>query len=156
MLRVMPEQPLTLPGAIMSDLSFARYDGFAHLPAGQHLGTVLDGVQAEYRQWGIHLIAVQSADGSLVIGDSHVYDNAEQPFRNERIDELILSELQTLMPAVKFNVTERWLGVYASADEVVFSASPEPHVMVGMVTGGTGASTGFAFGEELIEQVLNT
>lgn len=155
MLRVMPKQAITLPGAIMTDLSFARYDGFADLPEGQVLAKKLDITQAEYRQQGIHLIAVQSADGSLVIGDSHVYGDAEQPFRNERIDQLILNELQRLMPQQIFDVVERWLGVYASADDVVFADMPEQGVVIGMVTGGTGASTGFAFGEELLAKVLN-
>lgn len=154
MLRVMPITPLTLPGAIMSDLSFARYEGFADLPEGKSLGNYLDKQQSEYRQLGIHLIIVQSADGSLVIGDSHVYGDCEQPFRNEHIDRLILTELQCLLPNQSFSVNERWLGVYASADEVVFSESPEKGVIIGMVTGGTGASTGFAFGEELLEKVL--
>lgn len=153
MLRVIPQTPLKLPGAMMSDLSFARYEGFAHLPEGQLLAQHLDKQQSEYRRLGIHLIVVQSADGSLVIGDSHVYGDAEQPFRNEHIDALILQELQQLMPEQTFAVSERWLGVYASADDVVFAQSPEKGVVIGMVTGGTGASTGFAFAEELLEQI---
>lgn len=156
MLRVQPKTALHLPGAIMSDLSFARYDGFADLPEGKLLGQLLDDIQSDYRQRGIHLIAVQSADGSLVIGDSHVYDDAEQPFREEQTDHLILRELETLMPNVGFTVSERWLGVYAAADNVVFADSPEKGVAVGIVTGGTGASTGFAFAEELLAMALQS
>lgn len=154
MLRVVPQKTLAIPGAIMSDLSFARYEGFADLPEGQILGKLLDKEQTEYRQSGVHLIVVQSADGSLVIGDSHVYGDVEQPFRSEAFDDLILGELSTLFPCIDFTVTERWLGVYASGDDVVFSASPEKNIVIGIVSGGTGASTGFAFGEELLAQVL--
>lgn len=153
MLRVQPQQPVALPAAIMSDLSFARYDGFADLPEGQALGRLLDTLQPEHRQHGIHLIVVQSADGSLIVGDSHVYGDAEAPFRDEHVDDLILQELKAVMPKTPFDVTERWLGVYASADEVVFTAQPAKGVALGIVTGGTGASTGFAFGEELLELV---
>lgn len=154
MLRILPKQSILLPGAVMSDLSFSRYEGFANLSEGKVLGKLLNNEQAEHRQWGIHLIVVQSADGSLVVGDSHIYDDVEQPFKHERIDELILEEFHTLFPTVKFDITSRWLGVYASGSEVVFSATPARNVVVGMVSGGTGASTGFAFGEELIESVL--
>lgn len=155
MLRVQPQQSVVLPGAIMSDLSFARYDGFANLPEGQALGRLLDTLQPEHRRHGIHLIIVQSTDGSLVVGDSHVYGDAEVPFRDERVDELILQELKAVMPDTAVDVTERWLGVYASADEVVFTAQPEKGVALGIVTGGTGASTGFALGEELLGMALD-
>lgn len=155
MLRVMPDQDISLPGAIMSDQSYARYDGFAHLPEGQALGQLLDNIQPAHRKAGVHLIIVQSADGSLIVGDSHVYDEVEQPFRDSKIDELILDELKTIMPNMNFKVMEHWIGVYASADDVVFIDTPEPNVVVGLVTGGTGASTGFAFAEELIDHVLS-
>lgn len=150
MQRVMPDTPIKLQGALMSDLSLARYDGFAALETGKQLAMLLDKEQAEYRSYGIHLIAVQSADGSLVIGDSHVYGDAEQPFNNERIDELIQKEMQKVLQIERFKVKQRWLGVYASAPEVVFMGQPEKNLCIGMITGGTGASTSFAFAEELL------
>ena len=54
------------------------------------------------------------------------------------------------------DITQHWLGVYPSADNVVFKASPESGVAIGTITSGTGASTGFAFGEELINLVLES
>lgn len=155
MLRVKPQASLSLPGALMSDLSFARYDGFAQLPEGQSLGQLLDRTMADYRQLGIHLIVVQSQDGSWVVGDSHRYEDTEIPFRDEHIDELILLELQRLIPDQSFVIQERWLGVYPSSEETVFTYTPQPRVVVGMITSGTGASTGFAFGEELLAKALN-
>jgi hypothetical protein len=35
---------------------------------------------------GIHLIAVQSADGSLVVGDSHHYAPTPHPFGSTAVD----------------------------------------------------------------------
>lgn len=156
MLRVKPKQATSLPGALMSDLSFARYDGFAQLPEGQVLSDLIKKQQPEYIENGIHLIVVQSADGSWVIGDSHHYDSAELPFRNERIDELILSELASLMPTVGVSVQERWLGVYSSASDVVHKSSPQSGVALGVVTSGSGASTSFAFAEELLDYVMQS
>jgi len=48
-------------------------------------------------------------------------------------------------------VTERWTGTYASAQDTVFKKRVAPGVVVGIVTGGTGASTSFAFAEELLD-----
>ena len=42
----------------------------------------------------------------------------------------------------------------ASASDVVYKAQPAPGVAVGIVTGVTGASTSFAFAEELVALAL--
>lgn len=156
MMRVMPKKAFKLNAAVMSDLSFARYDGFAQLPEAQGLITLLDDIQSAERKAGVHLIVVQSADGSLIIGDSHDYSDRELPFREVRLDELIINEFHQVMDIGEIDIVQHWLGVYPSGDDVVFTASPEKGVVIGSVTGGTGASTGFAFGEELIDLVLES
>ena len=138
----------------MSDLSLVRYEGFAALPEAATLRARLLGEQREYLDAGIHLIAVQSADGSLVVGDSHVYGDAEAPFATDAIDALMQQEMQRVLELPAASVRERWCGSYASADDVVFAACPAPGVALGIVTGGTGASTGFAFAEELLALAL--
>ena len=154
MLRVQPAQPLQLPGAVMSDLSLVRYEGYAELPEAAPLKALLQAQQAPYLQQGVHLIAVQSADGSLVVGDSHTYGDAEQPFGRSEIDTLILDELHRVLRLPGARVTERWTGTYASAADPIYKTSPTPGVALGIVTSGTGASTGFAFAEELVEMAL--
>ncbi|MBS0474031.1 MAG: TIGR03364 family FAD-dependent oxidoreductase [Proteobacteria bacterium] len=154
MLRVMPGQAVKLPGAVMSDLSMARYEGYADLPEAAPLKALLQAQQAEHLRWGVHLIAVQSADGSMVVGDSHVYGDAEAPFGRSDVDDLILGELHRVLRLPGAQVTERWTGSYASAQEPVFKTLVAPGVAVGIVTGGTGASTSFAFAEELLDLAL--
>ena len=156
MMRVMPRQAFKLNAAVMSDLSFARYDGFAQLPEARALISLLDDTQAAERKAGVHLIVVQSADGSLIIGDSHDYCDKELPFRDTYQDNLIINEFKKVMDIGEIDITQHWLGVYPSADNVVFKASPESGVAIGTITSGTGASTGFAFGEELINLVLES
>lgn len=153
MLRVMPKQPVKLPSVIMSDLSLARYDGFAALPEAKALQDRLDEMQPAHRRHGIHLIVVQSADGSLVVGDSHTLEDVENPFRRDDVDDLILEELHNVLP-IDVDVVERWSGVYAKGKDIVFNHSPEPNVVIGIASGGKGASTGFAFGEELLETLV--
>jgi FAD dependent oxidoreductase TIGR03364 len=155
MLRVRPEQAVQLPGSVMSDLSLVRYEGYAELPEAQTLKEQLMREQGEFLAQGIHLIAVQSADGSLVVGDSHVYGPAEAPFASDRIDELILQEMHRVLRVPGATVTERWTGTYASANDVVFKTTPAPGVVVGIVTGGTGASTSFAFAQELVDMAMS-
>ncbi len=142
-----------LPGSIMSDLSLVRYRGYADLPESAPLLDRLDKEQPRELEHGIHLIAVQSADGSLVVGDSHHYGAAPDPFAASEIEDLMLREAQAAVGAAP-PVRERWIGTYSSAAQDMFRAAPEPRVRLVMVTSGTGASTAFAIAEETLLELF--
>lgn len=151
MLRVKPKTSVPLNASVMSDLSLGRYEGFAELPDAGPLKARLAVEEAEALAAGVHLIVVRSADGSFVVGDSHVYGKAPAPFASDRFDELILAEMDKVLDFGAWSVSERWTGSYVSSKtDVVFTDSPEQNVRIAMVTGGTGASTGFALGEEVV------
>jgi FAD dependent oxidoreductase TIGR03364 len=145
-----------LPGAIMSDLGLGRYRGYSDLDAAAPLKVRLAIDQAEHIKHGIHLIVVQSADGSLVVGDSHHYASTPDPFSQEEVDGLILDEFAAALGIAPPPTVERWVGTYASAaDRPVLIDAPEASVRVAIVTCGAGASTGFAIGEELVASFFN-
>jgi len=103
----------------------------------------------------VHLIVVQSADGSLVVGDSHHYAPTPDPFSHEAVDRLILDEYAAVFPGPVPPTVERWTGTYASApDRTVVNDKPMHGVRLVMVTTGAGASTGFALGEEVVADLI--
>lgn len=156
MLRVTDPRLGTLPGSVMSDLSLGRYLGYADLPEAEPLTARLRAEQAEHLAHGVHLIVVQSADGSLVVGDSHHYDATPDPFAPEFVDDLILDEYAAVFGHHPERVTERWIGTYASApDRLAFIDRPHPHIRLVVVTSGTGASTGFAIAEEAVAELFD-
>lgn len=144
-----------LAGALISDLSLLRYDGYALLPEAEALRRRLIREQPEMLENGVHLIVVQSADGSLVLGDSHHYGATPDPFGSERIDALILKEFARLFGKPSVTVVERWTGSYSSAKMAAFIDRPCPDLALAMVTSGTGASTGFAIGEETVAELFD-
>jgi FAD dependent oxidoreductase TIGR03364 len=141
---------IRLPGAIMSDLGLVRYAGYAEVPSLPALRTRIEAEQAEALRWGVHLIVVQGADGSLVVGDSHEYGPAHDPFQPRAIDELILDELRAVLDIAAPEVVERWVGVYPSGPEDCFVEAPFPGVRLVLVTSGTGASTAFGLAEDVL------
>ena len=141
-----------LPGTMLADLSLVRYGGFADLPEAAALRRRLESEQPEHLRHGVHLIIAQSADGSLVVGDSHRYEKAPSPFAGQAIEGLILDEYRAATGLGPPAVQERWTGTYAvAAERDVLIESPGPEVRLVVVTSGIGASTGFAIGEEVIE-----
>lgn len=150
MLRVRPAPGLRLQGSVMGDLSLVRYEGYSELAEAQALREQLQREEAASLQHGIHLIAVQSADGSLVVGDSHHYGPVLPPFALEEVDQLILRHLHEAVQIGQAEVVERWTGTYpSSATAPCRVHAPDAQTRVVAVTGGTGASTAFGLAEEV-------
>jgi FAD dependent oxidoreductase TIGR03364 len=143
-----------LPGAVMSDLGLARYLGYAQCPSLPRLMARLEAEQGQHLADGVHLIAVQSADGTLVVGDSHHAVLASEPFQPESVDALILDELQRVLDLPQPIVIERWVGFYPTSAEAAFVEAPAPGIRLALVTSGTGASTAFGIAEETINDLL--
>ncbi|UXH80888.1 TIGR03364 family FAD-dependent oxidoreductase [Roseateles amylovorans] len=152
MMRLRPTAAVRLPTPVMGDLSLVRYAGYAELPESQALHQQLLRECPDSLAHGIHLIAVQSADGSLVVGDSHHEHLSPEPFGSEAVDQLILEHLHESIHLPRCEVVERWTGVYPTGhthDALV--EAPDPGLRVVLVTSGTGASTAFGLAEEVIQ-----
>jgi FAD dependent oxidoreductase TIGR03364 len=141
------------PAPLMSDLGLVRYLGYQgpRLPA---LRARLKAEQAAHLADGIHLIAVQHEDGSLVVGDSHHYDPTPDPFQPRAVDDRMLEEYIAVTGLAAPEVIERWIGIYPSGPDTAFTETVAEGVRLVMVTSGTGASTAFAIGEETVADLL--
>ncbi len=152
MLRLAP-QPAgwRLPGGVMRDESVVRYLGYAELPQAAAVQARLAAERPELLEMGIHLIATQDADGGLVIGDSHHYGDPPAPFDDARAEEAILSLAFETLEVPNRRVVERWTGIYPSVPgRQALIDAPGPAVRLVLVTSGTGMSTAFALGEEVV------
>lgn len=156
MLRLAPQPSgWRLPGAVMSDLSLVRYEGYTACPASAALRRRLDREQPEWLAHGIHLIVVQSEDGSLVVGDSHHYAATPDPFAPADVEALIIEEARAMLSIPRPDVVERWIGLYPSSEtRTAFIDAPDPRVRLLVVSSGTGMSTGFALGEEAVASLF--
>lgn len=156
MLRLAPQPgSWRLPTPLMTDLSILRYEGYAELPSARAASERLRREHPLQVDNGIHLIVVQAADGSLVVGDSHHYGDSPDPFQSATVDDLILDELHAVLAVPDCNVVERWTGVYPwTPDGGSWVHRPDDRIRVAMVTSGTGMSTAFGFAEEVISELL--
>ncbi len=155
MLRLRPAGGVPLGAAVMSDLGLVRYLGYAELPEAAALKARLHRERGDALAAGVHLIAVGSQDGSLVVGDSHHYGWTPDPFAPEAVDRLILDEFDHVLDLGPYDVAERWTGVYASApDRLMLVDAPQDGVRIVIVTSGTGASTAFGIAEEVIADLV--
>ncbi len=144
---------MRFPAPLMSDLGLVRYLGY-HGPRLPALRKRLEAEQPAHLADGIHLIAVQHDDGTLVVGDSHHYDPTPDPFQPRAVDDRMLEEFQAVTGMAPPEVLERWVGIYPSGPDTAFSETVGEGVRLVMVTSGTGASTAFAIAEETLAELL--
>lgn len=152
MLRIKPPENYRLPAGVMSDLSLVRYAGYCEMPASNLLKRQLETECEEALGNGIHLIIVQSADGTLVVGDSHHYGQVVEPFASAAVEQIILREMQSILNLPYYEVVDRWVGTYPSspkADAIYETVMPSVKVL--SVTSGTGMSTSFALAKEALQ-----
>ena len=156
MMRLAPESFDAKLPPIMSDLGMIRYLGYAERPAAAALRERLIAEQGEHVRHGVHLIVVRSADGSLVVGDSHHYAATPDPFAPTGVDELILDEYAAVFEGPRPRLVEHWTGTYASSpDRLALVDAPADGLRIVIITSGTGASTSFAIAEEVVAGLFN-
>jgi FAD dependent oxidoreductase TIGR03364 len=145
------------PAGVMSDLGLVRYRGYADLAPAQALARRLEAEQPRALAHGVHLIAVQNADGTLVVGDSHHYDDLPLPFAPAEAEALILEEFEQATGVRLPPVIARWTGVYPVSEQRAWLVDkPLPQVRLVIVSSGTGASTAFAIGEATIAELCES
>ncbi|MDN3988557.1 TIGR03364 family FAD-dependent oxidoreductase [Zwartia vadi] len=154
MLRIKPIHPLHLRSAVMSDLSLVRYAGYTGLNCHQNLLNRLIQEEKSCMDAGIHLIVVQSQDGTFIVGDSHHPAHEVEPFAQDTVDMLILNQLERTLCIDQYQVVQRWTGKYpiTRSDTDALIISPNSQIRVVSVVSGTGASTAFGLAEEVMNQ----
>jgi FAD dependent oxidoreductase TIGR03364 len=151
-----PAEGWQMNAAVMSDLGMVRYEGYAALPEAAALKQRLVEEQGAQIENGVHLIVVQSEDGSLVVGDSHHYAPTPDPFAADRVDELILEEFDAVFSVPRPRILEHWTGTYASAlERPMLMDRPADAIRLVVITSGTGASTSFAIAEETLADLFD-
>ncbi len=155
MVRLEAQDGFQLPGAVLSDESLARYPGWTCLPECQPLQYRLKAEAPHLLENGIHFIAVQDADGSIVAGDSHRYGDAEFIGSRADIEAMILELAGKTLNLRQLRVRERWTGVYPrhpAHDALIYRLDDTTTAV--LVTSGTGASTAFGIARDTLDTIL--
>ena len=93
----------------------------------------------------------------MVLGDSHEYGQALEPFDKTLIDDLMLRELRRIICLPDWTIAEHWHGIYAKhPHQPVFEAELLPNVHIFTGTGGAGMTMSFGLAERAWERWENT
>lgn len=160
MMQTKPQANYRLKGSILTGLSIRRYEAFAECPSYQAI-KAREKQDTLVKKWGVHILFKQAADGSIILGDSHEYANAdaidELGFDMDMdIDNFILGESKKIFDLSTYEIQNRWLGFYAqckNSDIFRHTVDRNIHIVTGIGGKGMTASAGFA--KANIEQLFN-
>jgi D-hydroxyproline dehydrogenase subunit beta len=155
MMRTAPGGGWRLGPMLAAGLTLRHYRSFEGCPTLPTLKRRFATECPAFDRYGIHVMASQNGRGELVLGDSHEYDEAIEPFDREEIDALILNYLRGFLNAPALRIASRWHGIYIKhPDEPYVVARPEPNVTVIAAVGGAGMTLSFGLAESTVTENL--
>ncbi len=150
-----PVPGVSLGPHLASGLTLRHYESFSKCPTLPVLQERIASQFPELDRFGIHVMASQYQSGEIILGDSHVYDHEITPFRSERIDQLMLQELQKVYRFPTWEIDERWEGEYAKLPDRAWARiEMTQHCEAINGFGGSGMSMSLAVTEGIINHSL--
>ena len=135
---------------LASGLTLRHYANFSVCKNLELLRKRVSEETPELDHYGIHVMASQNDLNEVVLGDSHEYDEAIEPFDKTVIDQLMLRELKKVISLPNWDTIEHWNGIYAKhPSQPCYTAMPIPNVSVCTATGGSGMTMSFGLAEQM-------
>lgn len=156
MLRTVPQaNGWELGPALAAGLTLRFYKAFQNCKTLPALKARIAAEKPEYNDWAIHVLASQTADGAITLGDSHEYGTEVDIFNKTLLDDLILREAAVFLRLPSWQIAERWHGVYSlHPEKPFFEAQPEPGVRIVTAPGGSGMTLSFGLAERTAKAFL--
>lgn len=149
MLKIGPQPDKWLFGPhLAAGLTIRHYKNFQACKSHDKVKNRFKNNLPHFDKFGIHVMVSQNQSGDIITGDSHDYDEPDDPFANEEIDNLILQELEKMVLLPNKNILRRWIGLYAKHQDLIqFVDHPENGVTIVNSTSGLGMTLSFGLAE---------
>lgn len=152
-LQMLETEPLdTIVPTLLSDSLSLHYYPVYDVPARRSIPPMPDLV----REFGIKLMVAQRADGSLTIGDTHLYQEPFDFASNEQCYEFIIDRFMKLTGRPSPAIRRRWSGTYAqcATGDLFLRREIDENTLLATGVGGRGMGTAPAIAEDTFDLIF--
>ena len=143
----------TLDSAVLSGTSMTRYPGFTTMPGYDALHAELLATHPDLLEMGANCMSTRRPDGTLLLGDSHVYARTMPPFEEEGITARLVAEMSRILGR-PLEITQRWQGVYASSPRTpLLIEDVDARTRCITVTSGIGMTLSFGIAAQTLDSL---
>jgi FAD dependent oxidoreductase TIGR03364 len=156
-LQMMRSEPIDsrLGPMVAAGLALPHYKSFTNCSGLAALTSRLEAEFPDHLRFGIRAMVSQDGTGDLLIGASHEYGTAIEPFDKPSIENLILDSVQGFLDLPELRLKSRWHGLYVKhPSEPYVVVNPEEGVAVVTALGGHGMTMSFGVAERVVQQAL--
>ena len=142
-----------LESAVLSGTSMNRYDAFTLMPGHAALLSELTANTPDLIDMGANVMFTRRPDGTVLLGDSHVYSDTMPPFMAAEITERLVREISTIIGR-PLPIIQNWQGIYASSPQTSLLDEQVTSVIRTIsVTSGIGMTLSFGIAAETLDSL---
>tara|TARA_R110000744_G_scaffold87540_5_gene170913 strand:+ start:1491 stop:2648 length:1158 start_codon:yes stop_codon:yes gene_type:complete len=160
MMQTKPQENYKIPGSVLTGLSIRRYEAFAECPSYLKIKSK-ELLESPEKKWGVHILFKQAMDGSVILGDSHEYADAENIDDlgfdlNMEIDNLMIKKAKEIFELPTYEINQRWFGMYSQCkNSDIFERTIDRNIHIVTGIGGKGMTGSAGFAKHNINQIFN-
>ena len=146
-----------IKGSILSGWSIRRYECFEECPSYSAI-VAHDDPTSFHKRHGIHILAKQEVDGTIILGDSHHYfphdtDTLEPNYEDMiNVNEFMLCEAKKILNIDHFQLRSAWAGYYSQCtDRPIFINNIGDDITVVTGIGGKGMTASLGFVKQYVK-----
>ncbi len=160
MMETVPQKAtLKLPGSILTGWTIRRYESFQECPS-YHAIKAKENEQDFQRRFGVHILFKQTAEGSVILGDSHEYAdlNHRDELRlfetNEVINSFMVDAASKIMD-LDYKIARTWIGCYSQRKSgEIYNHTTDDRIHIVTAIGGKGMTGSLGWAEEHINKLF--
>ena len=160
MMETIPQKAaIQIPGSILTGWTIRRYESFQECPS-YYATKAKEDEQDFQRRFGIHILFKQTADGSVILGDSHEYahvtsrDELRLFETNEVINRFMVSTASEIM-YMDYKIARTWIGCYSQCKSgEIFHRTVDDRIHIVTAIGGKGMTGSLGWAEEHINKLF--
>ncbi len=160
MMETVPQKDtLKIPGSILTGWTIRRYESFQECPSYQAIKSK-ENEQDFQRRFGVHILFKQTAQGSVILGDSHEYadinnrDDLRLFETNEVINSFMVDAATKIMD-LDYKIARTWIGCYSQRkSNEIYHHTIDERIHIVTAIGGKGMTGSLGWAEEHINKIF--